>query len=169
MDIKEVRTPSSGLMLWYTGYDRNIFFSISGIKKSHWTSRPLCLPQKKQENKSCTKSNRQTNYGVSKKYFESLLTDILFDELTELIELDYNKNSMWSHVFWRSKGQKLYKRNLHCQKSTKDIENVVSRDYFIEFFSLFRLVGDEVEQNKNRNNIYNERVTSPRSNHIKIR
>ena len=76
---------------------------------------------------------------------------------------------MRGHMLRGSESQKLNKRYLHCQKSTKDVENVISSHYLVEFLSFLRFVCYEVEKYKDRNDVNDERVTSPRSNHVEIR
>ena len=97
------------------------------------------------------------------------MADILFDELAELVELDDNEDTMRGHMFRRSECQKLDKWDLHGQESTKNVENVVCCHNFVEFFSLFRLMCDKAEQHEDGNDVNDERIATPRSNHVEVR
>jgi len=57
---------------------------------------------------------------------------------------------------------------LHCQKSAKDVKYVVCCNYFLEFLGLLRFVGDESEQNKDGDDVDDERIATPGSNHVEV-
>jgi hypothetical protein len=55
------------------------------------------------------------------------------------------------------------KLDLHCQQSSHDVEDVVCH-----INPLVESVSDDEENNKDWDNVDDERIASPRCNHIKI-
>jgi hypothetical protein len=60
---------------------------------------------------------------------------------------------MGSHMFRRSYREELHKRDLHSQKCTKNVKNIIGFNDFLKFMLIFRFMGDHVEKDKNWDNI----------------
>ena len=80
----------------------------------------------------------------------------MLDKSNKLVDLNNNEDSMRSHVFRRSKCQELNEWDLHCQKGSQNVENVVCCDNFVHFFFLFSFMSDQSKQDKDWNDVDDE-------------
>lgn len=94
--------------------------------------------------------------------------DVLLDESDKLIDLDDDEDTVWSHVFGWGQSQELNEWDLHGQQGTQNVENVVSGDDLVHVFLLFRFVGNQSEENEDGDDVDNEGVSTPWSNHVKV-
>lgn len=75
---------------------------------------------------------------------------------------------MRGHMLRRSQSQELNEWDLHCQKCSENVKDIVSGNCFVEIFLLLRFMSNQLEKHVNGNDIDDERVTTPRSHHVEI-